>query len=48
MHGLEKTCSIFCHFTPKHLIFMRGFEHGKLHFQNNCVQLWVWVNTLFF
>jgi hypothetical protein len=27
---------------------VHGFGHGKVHFQNNCVQFWVWVNTFLF
>jgi hypothetical protein len=38
-------CSAFLHFTPGHLILVRNFGHCKVHFQNNCVQFWVWVNT---
>jgi hypothetical protein len=46
--NLEKMCSIFLHFIHGHLILMHGFEHGKVHFKKNCVQFWVYVNTLFF
>jgi len=38
-------CSAFFHFTPGHLILVPSFGCGKVHFQNNCVQFWVWVNT---
>ncbi len=43
--GLEKVCSAFLHFTHAHLILVLNFGHGKVHFKNNCVQFWVWVNT---
>jgi hypothetical protein len=45
--SLENMCSAFLHFTPRHLILVHGFGHRKVHFQNNCVQFWVWVNNFF-
>jgi hypothetical protein len=41
MPNLEKLCSSFLHFTHEHLILVHGFEHGKIHFKNNCVEFWV-------
>jgi len=42
---VEKMCSAFLHFTPGHLILVYNFGHWKVHFQDNCLQFWVWVNT---
>jgi hypothetical protein len=42
---LKKMCSAFLHCTLEHLILVLKFGGGKVHFKNNCVQFWVWVNT---
>jgi hypothetical protein len=45
---LKKCVHLFWHFTHGHLILVRGFGLGKVHFKNNCVWFWVWVKIHFF